>query len=142
MRPRWVPNDVKVIKVVKGVEEPTKPTAPAAQRVRSQEATNAKQDILSPEEVNAAWLDAKRRHIIQSLNKLDRVHERGETFGMRVQRLSRNGQIPLDVANAIRSITGLRNRAVYEEYEPMLHDIQRVRTACAVVDTWAMGLVT
>lgn len=109
--------------------QPPKPSAAAPHSIPNREARNAKQSGSSPEIINAEWLDSKRRLIIRMLNRLDRAHERQETFAMRVQRLRHNGQVPLDVANAIRSITGLRNRAVYEEYELLATDVQRVRTA-------------
>jgi hypothetical protein len=100
----------------------------------------ASQSSQRSDAINAEWLDAKRRLIIRLLNKLDRVHDRQETFGMRVQRLSRSGQGSSDVAMAIGSITRMRNRTVYEEYELVSEDIHRARTACLVVDTWASNL--
>jgi hypothetical protein len=90
-----------------------------------------------PDSATADSLDFVRRSLIKMLNKLDRVHRRGEPLGKRIERLRGRGKLSPDVANAMKQITHLRNRVVYDEYVPVAEDCERLGTAYACLENWS-----
>jgi hypothetical protein len=90
--------------------------------------------------VGADDLARWRRELVRLLDVLDDSKEDEEGVGARINRLSRSGRIPREIAAFMKVVTEVRNAAEYQAKKLSQVESAAVRNARAAVIEWAASM--
>lgn len=87
-------------------------------------------------QVDAGWLDERRRQIVRILNRLEGCTPKGEMFGKHVSRLRDAGTLPGDIAALMMTLTAFRGLVLYEEHPLTETEADILRLAWVALEKW------
>jgi len=88
-------------------------------------------------EVTADDLTRWRSALVRLLKAIDPVQEQQEGVGALINRLSRSGRIPREIAALMRAVAEMRNASEYQGKQPSRSEGAAIKNAWAAVFEWA-----